>query len=67
MIPVKVFQKFKCEFCNKKSVKFRMIRHEKICYYNRDRVCEHKEADDNGDCSHCKIAKEIQDSKKDNG
>ena len=39
MIPVKVYPKFKCDFCKKKSTKFNMEKHEKICYYNPDRVC----------------------------
>lgn len=40
MIPVKTLPKFKCEFCKKKSVKHAMERHERICYYNPNRMCE---------------------------
>lgn len=39
MKQVKVYPKFKCDFCKKRSTLSVMIRHEKICYMNPDRVC----------------------------
>lgn len=39
-----------------------MERHERICYYNKNRVCENVRCE--GDCSSCEIAKEIQKQKK---
>ena len=39
MKEVKVQSKFKCDFCKKKSVQWRMIKHERICYLNPDRMC----------------------------
>ena len=40
MIPVKSQQKYKCDFCKKRSVKSAMERHEKICFRNPDRYCD---------------------------
>lgn len=39
MIPVKTQPKFKCEFCNKKAIHWRMLQHEVICWYNPNRRC----------------------------
>ena len=40
MKKVKTMQRYKCDFCNKRSIKSAMERHEKICYRNPDRFCE---------------------------
>ena|SRR3990167_11208005 len=40
MKAVKTLQKYKCDFCRKRSVKSAMERHEKICWRNPDRFCE---------------------------
>lgn len=39
MKEVRVFPKFKCDFCNKRSTKSPMEKHEIICYYNPSRIC----------------------------
>ena len=49
MIPVKTYPKFKCEFCKKKAVEHAMKRHEKICYYNPNRVCDRCDGEGNQD------------------
>lgn len=40
MKPVKTQQRYKCDFCKKRSIKSAMERHEKICFRNPDRYCE---------------------------
>lgn len=37
---VKSQPKYKCDFCNRRSTKSAMERHEKRCYLNPDRVCD---------------------------
>lgn len=39
MIEVKVQKRFKCDFCNRRSTKSAMEKHEPTCYRNPDRVC----------------------------
>ena len=63
-------KRFKCDFCNKVTArKSTMERHEKICYYNPNRVCEW--CDNVGywgnghdepkiECEYCKIFKNVQ-------
>lgn len=79
MKEVKVYPKFKCDFCNKRSIKSRMLKHEIICYYNPNRIC--RECDGSGkviietgipelgnypptDCHSCEIVKEIKEKTK---
>lgn len=40
MKPVRTIQKYKCDFCKKRSVKHVMAVHEKRCYRNPDRYCD---------------------------
>jgi hypothetical protein len=39
MIPVKLKPKFRCAFCPLVRIQHVMVRHEKTCYYNPNRVC----------------------------
>lgn len=39
MKEVKVYPKFKCDYCKKRAVKASMIKHEIICWYNPNRKC----------------------------
>ncbi len=39
MKQVKVMPRFKCDFCNRRSTKAPMERHEKVCFRNPDRFC----------------------------
>lgn len=39
MKEVKVMPKFKCDFCDRRSVKHVMVRHESSCYKNPNRIC----------------------------
>lgn len=39
MKEVKVYPKFKCDFCKKRAVKASMEKHEIICWYNPNRKC----------------------------
>ena len=61
MKPINAQPKFKCDFCKKKSVEWRMKQHEIICYLNPDRKCrihsrwgyefvKHKNKKDCDDC-----------------
>lgn len=43
MKAVKTMQKYKCEFCSKRSVKHAMELHEKRCYRNPNRFCDYCE------------------------
>lgn len=43
MISVKVLPKFKCDFCKKRSSKAAMEKHERRCYRNPNRFCDHCE------------------------
>lgn len=36
---VKTLQKYKCDFCKKRSIKSAMERHEKVCFRNPNRFC----------------------------
>ena len=40
MKPVKTIQKYKCDFCKRRSTKSSMEAHEKICFRNPKRFCE---------------------------
>ncbi len=40
MKPVRTQQRYKCDFCKRKSAKTSMIAHEKICFRNPNRFCE---------------------------
>jgi len=40
MKPVKTLQKYKCDFCTKRSVKSAMEKHEKRCFRNPNRYCD---------------------------
>ena len=40
MVPVKTMPRFKCDFCNKRSIKRVMELHEKRCFRNPNRFCE---------------------------
>lgn len=65
MIPVKTYPKFKCDFCKKRAVAWVMKKHEIICWYNPNRVCEHRYADEyEGACRDCGIADEIKREKE---
>lgn len=39
MKAVKTLQKYKCDFCKRRSVKSAMERHEKVCWRNPNRIC----------------------------
>ena len=41
MIPVKTLQKYKCDFCKKRSVKHIIALHEKRCFRNPNRFCDY--------------------------
>lgn len=41
MKPVKTLQKYKCDFCKKRSVKSAMEKHEKRCFRNPNRYCDY--------------------------
>lgn len=43
MKAVKTLQKYKCDFCNKRSVKHAMELHEKRCFRNPNRFCDYCE------------------------
>lgn len=43
MKAVKTLQKYKCDFCKKRSVKQAMERHEKRCFRNPNRYCDYCE------------------------
>jgi hypothetical protein len=43
MIPVKTQPRFKCDFCNHRSTKFAMEKHERRCWANPNRYCENCE------------------------
>ena len=43
MKEVKVMPKYKCDFCNKRSVKLTMLLHEKRCFRNPNRFCDYCE------------------------
>lgn len=75
MKEVKVYPKFKCDFCKKRAVKHHMILHEEVCWYNPNRKCRTCSGEGivfyyNGfteieeDCKDCKRAEEIKESKK---
>jgi hypothetical protein len=40
MRAVRTLQKYKCDFCKRRSVKSAMERHEKVCFRNPNRFCE---------------------------
>lgn len=40
MKPVKTLQRYKCDFCKKRSVKHIIAKHEKSCYRNPKRFCD---------------------------
>ena len=40
MKAVKTLQKYKCDFCKRRSVKSAMIKHERICWRNPNRFCD---------------------------
>ncbi len=40
MLAIKTQQRYKCDFCKKKSIKSAMLRHEIQCYRNPNRVCQ---------------------------
>ncbi len=39
MKAVRTQQKYKCDFCKRRSIKSAMERHEKVCYRNPNRFC----------------------------
>ena len=41
MKTVKTLQKYKCDFCRRRSIKTAMERHEKICFRNPNRYCDY--------------------------
>lgn len=43
MKQVKVMPKFKCDFCSRRSTKAAMTAHERICFRNPNRFCDHCE------------------------
>lgn len=43
MKAVKTIQKYKCDFCKRRSIKSAMERHEKVCYRNPNRFCDYCE------------------------
>lgn len=43
MKAVKTMQKYKCDFCKKRSIKTAMERHEKVCFRNPNRFCDYCE------------------------
>lgn len=43
MKAVKTIQKYKCDFCKRRSIKAAMERHEKVCYRNPNRFCDYCE------------------------
>lgn len=76
MKEVKVYSKFKCDFCNKITVKFRMECHEVICYLNPNRLCrlntrighvlvDPKHEKHDKDCSDCIKSKKAIKRKED--
>lgn len=73
MKEVKVYPKFKCDFCKKRAVRHAMIKHERICYLNPNRECRQYDGRANvfflpnghdEDCSSCKISKQMIEAKK---
>jgi len=40
MKPVKTMQRYKCDFCSKRSVKSVIAIHEKRCFRNPNRYCD---------------------------
>lgn len=40
MIPVKTLQRYKCDFCKKRSTKSVIEKHEKRCFRNPNRFCD---------------------------
>lgn len=40
MKAVKTLQRYKCDFCKKRSVKHVMEKHERRCYRNPNRYCD---------------------------
>ena len=66
MKKVLTYQKYKCDFCNKRSVKHVIERHERICYLNPKRECRYMgrmgyqftKNHDDPNCEDCRIAKE---------
>lgn len=77
MQPVRTIQKYKCDFCKRRSVKHVIAVHEKRCYRNPNRYCDfcentgYIEQTENGqpyktDCPYCaafdeKTLKEIKE------
>lgn len=66
MKPVKTMQKYKCDFCQKRSTKSIIALHEKRCFRNPNRYCDYcdnkgftEEYDENAhasikfDCPYC--------------
>jgi len=43
MKPVKTQQRYKCDFCKKRSTKHNMELHEKRCFRNPNRYCDYCE------------------------
>lgn len=43
MKPVKTQPRFKCDYCNRRSTKSAMERHEVICWNNPNRYCDYCE------------------------
>lgn len=41
MIPIRTQPRFQCEFCKRRSVKHVMEIHEKRCFRNPNRYCDH--------------------------
>lgn len=75
MRPVRTVQRYRCEHapCKKTSIKWRMEKHEKQCYFNPERTCPDERcmggiipasymeyAEHN--CELCKIWKDVQKS-----
>ena len=69
--------RYGCDFCKKTTArKSTMERHEKICYYNPDRVCPNQFCDDDGnqcypadeyeECPYCKTWKDVQEEMQQN-
>lgn len=80
MIPVKTLQRYKCDFCKKRSTKSVIEKHEKRCFRNPNRFCDYCNNKgkihvvENGygyheNCPYCskfdpKVLKEIQEYEK---
>lgn len=76
MTPAKSMPRFQCDYCKHRTTRAPMVKHERNCFFNPNRVCDacnntgiiHEQVDDCGhyfnteECPHCAKCKAAHES-----